>query len=397
MTTLPTVRVDERCARRLKEGYPWVFRSEVGNPTHAGAFEPGTLVNFLREKGDFAGRGFYNPKPQLVGRVLTSKSYQDINLDFFKSIIQQSLTYRDHLFSKPYYRLIHAEGDGLPGLIVDRYNDVLVVQVNTAGMEKLFALIQEALVSTLKPRAILLRNDSPAREQEGLALESKVIHGELTNSKTTILENNCSFDIDLLEGQKTGWFFDQRDNRAWIAQLSKGKSMIDVFCHTGGFGLTALKNGALSATFIDSSDKALADAQHNASLNQLSDRCTFIKDKAFEALEKLTITQTKFGVVSLDPPAFIKTRKDMNSGLKGYQKLAKLAAPLVEAGGFLFLASCSHHAATADLLANVSEGLAKAGRSFQLIKTSGASADHPAHSFLPETEYLKGLTFRFLD
>jgi len=200
-----------------------------------------------------------------------------------------------------------------------------------------------------------------------------------------------------MEGQKTGWFYDQRDNRAWVASLAKDKSVVDVFCHTGGFGVTALAKGAASATFIDSSEKALQQTQKNAELNGVEKKTTVIHDKAFEAMERLRDQAKKFGVVVVDPPAFIKTRKDMNPGMKGYQKLAKLAAPLVEKGGFLFFASCSHHASAQELLEAIVEPLAKTGRTFQLVKTAGAGADHPVHPALPETGYLKALTFRFLD
>jgi 23S rRNA (cytosine1962-C5)-methyltransferase len=382
------IHLEDRAFRRVGQGYPWIFRSEVLNAKDAAKLEAGTVVDFTGKKGDFAARGFYNPLPQLVGRTLTQDEGEKIDAAFFHKRIAAALKYRDALYGAPFYRLIHAESDGFPGLIADRYGDVIVAQVNTAGMEKQFAHIQAALMELVKPRAIILRNDTSAREQEGLARETKVVYGAL-DGPVKILENGVPFMVDVLEGQKTGWFFDQRDNRAWVASLAQGKSVIDIFCHTGGFGVTALGKGAASATFVDSSDKAL-----EAALKNSGGEGKGIVGRAFDVMENLGKT---YGVVCVDPPAFIKTRKDMGAGMQGYKKLAKLAAPMVEKGGFLFFASCSHHASAQELLENVSESLARAGRPFQLVRSGFAGADHPVHPLLPETGYLKAFTFRFLD
>ena len=397
MTGLFSVQIDERCQKRLKQGYPWVFRSEVLNAKKAESLAPGSVVDFVRAKGDFVARGFYNPKPQLVGRVLTLTEKQPIEKFFIFHQIESALRFREKLFAEPFYRLIHAEGDGLPGLVIDRYGDVVVCQVNTAGMEALFPHVEAALKAFVEPKAIVLRNDTSAREQEGLTQEQKVVFGTLENPVVTITENGAQFQADVMTGQKTGWFFDQRDNRDWVASLAKDSAMLDVFCHSGGFGIQAAKAGATAVTFVDSSGPALQAAEKNALLNGVEKKCQFIEGKAFETMEKLRDMGQKFGLVSLDPPAFIKSRKDMAAGLKGYQKLAKLAAPLIESSGYLFIASCSHHADLKELTDHVAEGLATSGRSFQLIKTAGAAPDHPVHPFLPETGYLKALTFRFLD
>lgn len=390
------VRIDERSFRRLKTGYPWVFRSEVLNVKQVVNLPSGQIVDFVREKGDFVARGFFNPKPQLVGRVLTTRFEEQIDSDFIFRKIEIALHFRDSLYSEPFYRLIHAESDGMPGVIIDRYGDVLSCQINTAGMDALWSHIEEALKTLIKPKTIILKNDTASRETEGLEMEVKLSYGSLDGA-VQIEENETKFLVDLLEGQKTGWFFDQRDNRAWVAEMSKGKSIIDIFCHTGGFGITAGKKGAESITFVDSSAPALKMVEKNSALNGIADSCETIEGKAFEVMEELERKGKLFDVVSVDPPAFIKSRKDMASGMKGYSKLAKLAAPLVKKGGILFFASCSHHADVKELADNVAEGISKSGRPFQLIKTSGAAPDHPVNPFLPETGYLKAFTYRFLD
>jgi 23S rRNA (cytosine1962-C5)-methyltransferase len=264
-------------------------------------------------------------------------------------------------------------------------------------MEALYPHIEAALTALVKPKAIVLKNDTPAREMEGLEQYVRVASGSMPESAVTIIENETQFNVDVVEGQKTGWFFDQRENRAWVAELAKGGAMLDIFCHTGGFGVTAARIGAENVTFVDSSAPALEMVKKNAALNGVEKKCQMIEGKAFDVMEKLAKTGKKYTMVVVDPPAFIKSRKDMAVGLKGYMKLAKLAEPLVAKNGFLFFASCSSHAGINELSDAVTEGMTKSGRGFQLIKTSGAAPDHPVHPLLPETAYLKGLTFRFMD
>ncbi len=393
---MTSLRINEHAARRLKLGYPWIFRSELVAAREIAGLEAGQVVDYVREKGEFVARGFFNPKPQLVGRVLTQDSNAEINARFVKNRVASALALREKLYAQPYYRLVHAESDGLPGLIVDRYGDVVVCQVNTAGMQVLWPHVEAALQSLVKPGAIVLRNDTGAREVEGLEEEKRVI-GTLPKEGVTIVENDTRFHVDVTEGQKTGWFFDQRENRAWVAQLSKGAPMIDIFCHTGGFGVTALRHGAESATFVDSSAPALAMVAKNAALNGFEAKAKTVEGKAFDVMEKMAGEGRTFPVVSVDPPAFIKARKDMAAGMRGYAKLAKLSEPLVAKGGYLYFASCSSHADANELADAVTEGMSKSGRAFQLIKVTGAAPDHPVQPLLPETSYLKGLTFRFMD
>lgn len=398
MTALPAIRINEHSVRRLRQGYPWVFRSEVLNAKDAEALKSGEIVDFTREKGEFVARGFYNPKPQLVGRVMTMKPEENIERFFIYHKVESAIVYRDRIFPAPFYRLIHAESDGLPGLIIDRFGDVLVAQVNTAGMETLWPHVESALKSLIRPKEIVLRNDTAARELEGLEQKVSVVMGSLPDPVVKITENNTQFNVNVMEGQKTGWFFDQRDNRAWVAHLGRnGSSVADIFCHTGGFGVTAAVAGAENVTFIDSSSEALMMLEKNTVLNGIERKCQIIEGPAFDMIEKLSRMGRRYDVVSVDPPAFVKSRKDLGAGMKGYQKLARLAAGLAERSGFLFFASCSSHVSAKDLIEVVSGGISKSGRPFQLIKSAGAGPDHPVHPMLPETSYLKALTFRFLD
>lgn len=397
MSDLPNIRLNEHSVRRVRAGYPWIFRSEVINAKEAEAIAPGTIVNFTRDRGDFVARGYYNPKPQLVGRVLTLKAEENIDRFFIYHHVENAIVYRDRTFGQPYYRLIHSESDLLPGLIIDRFGDVIVCQVNTAGMEVLFPHVLSALKSLLKPAAVVLKNDTSARELEGLEQKVEVVHGTLADKLVEVHDGAAKFYADVLEGQKTGWFYDQRENRRWLATLSRDGTLLDAYCHTGGIGILAALAGARNVTFLDSSSDALMMVDRNATLNEVGKKCNIIEGEAFSMLEKLPRMGHKYDVVSVDPPAFIKSKKDLHAGMRGYQKLARLAAPLVQPNGFLFFASCSYHADTTMLIGALSDSLAKTGRPFQLIKVAGASHDHPVHPALPETGYLKALTFRFLD
>jgi 23S rRNA (cytosine1962-C5)-methyltransferase len=394
MTKLATVTIEDRAAKRLRAGYPWLFRSELSGKTAA---EDGETVDFMSGKGEFVARGFYNSKSQLAGRVLARNAQETVDEEFFAKRVASAVRHRAAVIGTGFCRLIHAESDGFPGLIVDRYGDVIVAQVNTAGMNHLWPHVQAALTDQLKPAAIILRNDSSAREQEGMAQETVIALGKAPDAHIQIVENDTRFAVDVIEGQKTGWFFDQRQNRMDVARIAAGKTLLDVFCHTGGFGVTALKHGATGVTFIDTSAKALEDAKANVALNGIKADCTYLEGRAFDVMEKLAQDKKTYGVVCVDPPAFIKTRKDMAVGMKAYQKLGRLAAALTAKGGYIFFASCSHHADLTELAGSVAEGIGKTGRPFQLVRTAGAGPDHPVHPFLPETGYLKALTYRFID
>ena len=391
------IMLNPAAARRVAEGFPWVYKSDTAREQGTLVFDAGAEILFTDIQGREVGKGYANPACTLMGRVLTGAMDTSFDSAFFEKRFSDALTLRQKFYDQPYYRLVHAESDRLPGLIIDRYGDVLVCQVNTAGMERLSEIFLPALDRVIAPKAIVLRNDTPARGQEGLASEVRLWKGSLPeNGMVELLENGARFNADVMEGQKTGWFFDQRENRKWAATLAKGGSLLDVFCHTGGFGITAATMGATQVSFMDSSESALELARDNARRNGKEGICDFIHGKAFSKLEPLAAEGRRFDVVCVDPPAFIKSKRDFDSGLKGYEKLARIAAPLVKKGGFFFYASCSHHADHDTLSKAIVSGIGKAGCQAQLIRFSAAPPDHPVHPQLPETRYLKAFTFRIL-
>jgi 23S rRNA (cytosine1962-C5)-methyltransferase len=384
--------LNPRAAQRVAQGYPWVFRSDVTNANVFTAETAGATCQFTDAKGTIIATGYAHPQTQLMGRVLATGNAK-LDHDHFVWKFHQALSWRQQCFpGRDYYRLVHAESDGLPGLIIDRFGDTLVVQINTAGMEFLRETWLPALQQVTQVKNIILKNDGNTRELEGLPISIEVVQGNIPeDGRVELIENDVKFFADVKEGQKTGWFYDQRPHRAWLANLCKGKSVIDVFCHTGGFGITAGMNGASDVTFVDSSASAIELTRANAKLNGIEDKSTFIVGKAFDVLEG---HGNHYDVVSVDPPAFVKAKKDLASGLKGYEKLARLAAPLVHKGGVLFYASCSSHPTEKEILEAVTAGCAKANRHASLVYSGTAGPDHPVHPNLPETRYLKALGFR---
>ena len=288
------------------------------------------------------------------------------------------------------WRLAHAEADGIPGAVVDRFDDVVVAQLNTAGMSRLEPELVAALQAVLAPKATVLRNDSPGRALEGLPEDVRVAAGTLEGA-IEVRENGARFEVDLMGGQKTGWFYDQRDNRAFMALLAKGARVLDLYCFAGGFAIEAAIAGAADVTGIDRSEPALSLARRSAALNGAGERCRFRRGEVFAELETLASSGERFDVVISDPPAFVKSRKDLGPGLRGYRKLARLAAGAVAPQGYLFLASCSHNVTAEDFWEAARRGLEDASRSARLLRAAGAAPDHPVHPHLPESAYLKSL------
>jgi len=370
----------------IREGFPWVYRGDMTESSALLTAEPGSLVEIRTHKGEWVALGYYNPHSQIAARVLSMKS-EVIDTAFFMARIKRALEKREALLGAPYYRLIHSESDGLPGLLVDRFGDILVCQVGAAGMEKLQAFWVQALEELVKPQSILLRNDVEVRAHEGLPLEVKLLKGTLPG-QVEILENGCRYFAELKEGQKTGWFFDQRDNHLFAANRARGKTVLDVYSHSGGFGILAAMKGATQVVMVDSSRLALDLARKAAEVNGVIRRCEFIEGQAFEVMEKLNAS---FDMVLADPPAFIKSKQHLAAGLKGYEKVAKFAAARVAPGGMLMVASCSHHALPVLLRKSVTAGVKKAGRTAKILRESGAAADHPVHPKLPQSAYLKAI------
>ena len=376
--------------RRLLFGHPWVYSNEIVMDAAAKALPPGSIVRLLRADGEPLALAFFNPHPLIAARILTRRVDAAIDAGFLAARLTRARALRDRLYEQPFYRLVHAEADGFPGMVVDRFGGLVVAQVNCAGMELLLPALLEAFERVLRPEAVLLRCDSSARGLEGLESYVKLAKGHL-EGPVELHENGVQFLADPSGGQKTGWFFDQRDNRAAVARLSAGLSFLDLYSYAGGFALAAAAAGAREVTAVDRSEAALALAEKSAAMNGLQDRCRFRRAEAFEELERLGAQGTRFGVVVADPPAFVKSKKELKQGARGYRKLARLAAAVVEPSGFLFIASCSHNMPVEEFERQVARGLVDAGREGRILRAAGAAPDHPVHPALPESAYLKSL------
>lgn len=377
--------------RRAEGGHPWVYSNEIVMDGAAKALQPGTLVTLRRADERPFGVAIFNPHTLIAGRLLDRDAARAIDKRFFARRLERALRLRERLYDMPYYRLVHAEADGLPGLVIDRFGGVLAMQANTAGMDRLTPLITEALRELISPAAIVLRNDSPARGQEGLPLETAVALGTI-EGPVKIEEGGAVFLADVLAGQKTGWFFDQRDNRAFIAGLAGGVRVLDLYCHSGGFAVAAAHRGAAAVVGIDSSAPALALAAQAARENGVAERTVLRRGEVFAEAAALAAAGERFDIVIADPPAFAPSKRAVPAALRGYRKLAHLAAQLTAPSGFLFLASCSYNVGVAEFADAVRRGLADAGRFARILRSTGAGPDHPIHPALPESAYLKALT-----
>ena len=379
--------------RRLSQGYPWAFSNEVRIDAAAKALPPGSVVVIHRVDGKPLGVGTFNPHALIAFRRFDPDPACTIDHAFLVDRLRRALALRERLFRTPFYRWVHAEADGLPGLVIDRFDSTVVVQANTAGIDALLPGVLGALDDVLGPEAVVLRNDSRARAPEGLEAETSIVHGDVSHP-IRVEEGPLRFRVDVLSGQKTGWYFDQRDNRAFVAPLAVGGRVLDAYCHTGGFAVSAAVAGASSVMGVDSSEPALALARQSADDNKVGAICAFERADVFDALERLAAAGERFRLVVADPPAFVKSRKELGAGLKGYRKLTRMAAALIESGGFLFVASCSHNVEPTAFNREVAIGLARAGRTGRIIRAAGAGADHPVHPWLPESTYLKTLTLQ---
>jgi 23S rRNA (cytosine1962-C5)-methyltransferase len=391
MKKRPTVRLRPRHDQRLRQGHPWVYSNEIMMDAEAKAIPPGTAATLTTAAGERLGAAFFNPHTLIAARLLTRDADTEIDRAFFAGRIAAAQALRDRLYDAPYYRLIHAEADGLPATIVDRMGDVLVVQLNAAGPALAGEDIVAALADRLKPRAVVFKNDSPARALEGLPLETRLASGAL-DGPVELIENGARFQIDPLEGQKTGWFYDQRESRAFVARFARDARVLDAYCYGGGFGIAAAMAGAKDVKLLDRSEAALDAAMRSAALNGVAERCRPRRQDVFEALTAMGEAGERFDVVVVDPPAFAKSRKDIPSAVRGYRKLIRQAAALVTPGGILFGASCSHNVGVGEFTEAVARGLEDAGRAGRIVRQAGAGPDHPIHPMLPESAYLKSLT-----
>jgi 23S rRNA (cytosine1962-C5)-methyltransferase len=373
---------------RLTQGHQWIFSNEI--KTVQGEPEPGDLVEILRYDEKFLGLGFFHPHSLIAVRLL-SREREEISFGFFEERIGRALQLRKRLFpDSESFRVVHGESDFLPGLIVDKYNEFLALQTFSFGMDRRLTLICDVLESIFHPKAIVERNESPLRTLEGLPLKKGVLRGSL--DQTIITEHALKYKVDLLNGQKTGFFLDQRENRKAIHVYANDAHVLDCFCNEGGFSLNALKAGAKEVLGLDISERAIAKAKVNATINQ-AERVMFKVGDAFDQLKEFVAGGKRFDLVILDPPSFSKSKKTVATALRGYKEINTLALKLLDAGGILATASCSHHVTEESFLSTVEAAARSAHRTLQLLQFSGASPDHPVLSAMPETKYLKFAIF----
>ncbi len=392
---LPPLVLKPREERRLQAGHLWIFSNEVDvAATPLTAFEPGAQVQVMSSGGRFLGYAYVNPRTLISARLLGSDPGFPPGKSLLVHRLKVALALRERLFNAPFYRLAFGEADRLPGLVVDRYGDVLVAQIGTAGMEAQMADIQDALVKVVAPKALLWKNDSPVRGLEGLERRVEAAFGEVPDV-VDVPEGGVKFRVPLAAGQKTGWYFDQTANRAMLARHAKAARVLDVFSHAGGFGLQAGRAGAASVTCIDSSAIALAAARTTAEANGL--QAELLGGDAFETLQALIADRRKFDVVVVDPPAFIKRRKDHPKGLAAYRRINLLAMRLLDRDGLLMSCSCSYHLEPGELTNAVQRAARHLGRFAQLIGVGAQSPDHPVHPAIDETRYLRAFLFRVTD
>ncbi len=377
---------------RIQKGHLWVFSNELAIlPRDIASGE--TVKLFTHDK-KFLGTGFYNPH-SLISVRLFSRKDEEPDKDFFLKKFREALALREKVYTSyetNAYRLVHGESDGLPGLIVDRFNKAVVLQAFSAGMDVHLPLICDALQELLNPSVIIVRNESPLRELEGLTLYKDIVRGDRSETKQTIYDADISFEVDLFEGQKTGFFLDQRENRRVVRKFSEGADVLDVFTNDGGFALNALYGGARSAILIDASKEALQRAERNAQLNKFSEYSLVAAD-AFDTLDQMVESKESFDLVVLDPPSFTKSRKNLPGALKAYKRLNKLGLELIRSGGFLATASCSHHVSEEDFLQSIHQAALAAGCQLRMIHKSSQPFDHPVLLAMPETSYLKFACF----
>lgn len=384
----PNLQLKPRSERRLQAGHLWIFSNEIDNAaTPLKSFAAGSIVRVVTANNEPFGLAYINPQCLLCARILTRDVNETIDQAFFVRRVQQALKMRESFFAKPYYRLIYSDSDLLSGLIVDRYDDTLVLQINTAGMEKLRDVIVAALKEVLKPARIILRNDSSYRAVEGLPEENKILFGD--ESPLRIEENNTIFEAPVTSGQKTGWFYDHRQNRTQLLSFVKNKRVLDVYSYLGAWGIACATHGASEVVCVDSSKAAIEQLTKNATLNKVEKTIRTVCGDAFRVLQEMLDKQERFDIVIVDPPAFIKSKKDFNQGVKGYLKLNRLALQLLKPQGMLVSAACSMHLERNDLVSVISGAAAQVSAHAQIVHQGAQGFDHPVHPAIPETNYLK--------
>jgi len=393
---LSPLRLRKHEEKRIRNGHLWIYSNEVDTKvTPLKSFIPGQLVLVEAFNGKPLGVGYINPNNLLCARILNRDFHKPLDRSFFVHRFNIALSLRERVFDKPFYRAIYGESDGLPGLIVDRYGAHLVAQITTAGMESQKTAIIDALQKVFKPESILLRNDANSRRAEALACDIEQAVGS-TPESLLIEENQTQFKIYPHTGQKTGWFYDHRASRQQIAKYVKGNRVLDVFSYIGAFGIQMANAGAKEVWCIDISAKALDELEQNAALNKVAEKVACVEGDAFSAMTELKQQNEKFDVVIVDPPAFIKKKKDHKAGLRAYRKVNEAAMRLLNKDGILLSASCSMHLKETELEDCLRAGSRHLDKNLQIIEQCHQGQDHPIHPAIPETRYIKGFISRVL-
>jgi 23S rRNA (cytosine1962-C5)-methyltransferase len=392
--SIPVLKLKRGEDRRLRAGHLWIFSNEVDTAaTPLTEFEPGTAVQVLSDRDQFLGHAYVNPRTLIAARIVGRDAAYPLDASLLVHRLRVALSLRERLYREPYYRLVYGESDGLPGLVLDRYGDVVVAQSGTAGVDRLRAEIDAAVEKVLHAKTIVWKNDSGARELEGLERGVSMAGAGEIPAEIAVREQGVDFLAPLAEGQKTGWFYDQAANRERLRRyLPAGARVLDVCSYVGAWAITALKGGAGSATCVDSSATALDYVARNATANGVA--VETIKDDAFDALKVLQESGAKFDVVILDPPAFAKRKKDAPQAQAAYRKLNQLAMPLIDRDGLLVSCSCSYHMGSDELVTAIQTAARHTSRFVQVLELGGQSPDHPVHPAIPETRYLKSFFCR---
>lgn len=390
------LRLKKGTDRRLRGGHLWIYSNEVDSAaTPLKNMVPGCTVVVEDARGKPLGAATVNPASLICARLYSRQATRELDSSLLVDRLQSALALREQLYPESCYRLAYGEADLLPGLIVDRYGDYLALQTTTAGMDCRMPMVLEALCEVLKPKGIISKNSGVFRTAEQLPEEQSVLFGEVPE-QVELIENGCRFVAPLVDGQKTGWFYDHRENRAFMQRFCAAKSVLDVFSYAGGWGVQAAAAGASSVVCVDSSVSALELVQHNAQLNDAGDRVSSLQGKAAEVMKALQKEQRRFDVIVLDPPAFIKRKKDQKPGEKAYHQINELALRLLAPGGLLISASCSMHLPTESLQKIIRSAGGTRSRRLQILASLGQGPDHPVHPSIAETSYLKAIFARDL-
>ncbi|WP_415403142.1 RSP_2647 family RNA methyltransferase [Tateyamaria sp. SN3-11] len=391
----PVIRLRPKTdARRIRHGFPWAYANEVVTDRRTKALSPGTLATLEDEHRNPLALVAVNPLSKIIARVVDMDVAATVDEDWFAARLRRALALRDRLFDAPYYRLIHAEADGLPGVIIDRFGDTLVIQPNAAWADVRIEMLADAAVQVTGATTVLKNASGRARSLEGLDDVHVTLRGEAPDAPIAVPMNGATYLADVTGGQKTGLFFDQRPNHAFAGNLARDARVLDVFSHVGGFGLAALAGGAVSALCVDGSAPALDLATQGAAAMDMGARFETRQGDAFDVLTALGDEGAEFDLVICDPPAFAPAKPALDAGLRAYERVARLSAGLVAPGGILVLCSCSHAADLAKFRTACVRGIGRAGRAPALIHTGFAGPDHPLLPQLAESGYLKALFFR---